>query len=200
MKKSRSKNKKRRDSEIDWSQADSVQDKKSTKNKQKSSNSKSRKVQIDELEGAPGAPRSTADSKVASPPLIEDDDNHVHLHVNEENMDGSDKTMYYNMTICHSIAIHDEHKFNQFMKKMAYQFQIDRTDKLAFSVIENYADSNFMEIKRMVELKEIRKYYSLALKYCIKKKRDVIAFDLIKFSQEMVFHLMVDQEDIMLLI
>jgi len=68
------------------------------------------------------------------------------------------------------------------MKKIGYQFQIDRHDKLAFSILENYSDSNFMEIKKMVELKEIRNYYSLALKYCIKKKRDVIAFDLINFS------------------
>lgn len=52
----------------------------------------------------------------------------------------------------------------------------------------------------MVELKEVRSYYNLALKYCIKKKRDTIAYDLIKFSKDMIFHLLIDQEDMMLLI
>jgi hypothetical protein len=108
--------------------------------------------------------------------------------------------MYYNMTLSHSIAVNDEHKFNQFMKKIGLQFQLDRKDKLALSILENYSNSNFMEIRKMVQLKQIRQYYNLALKYCIKRKRDVIAFDLIKFSQEMMFHLCMDQNDMTLLL
>ena len=34
----------------------------------------------------------------------------------------------------------------------------------------------------MVQLLKIREYYNKALKFSIKRKRDTIAFDLIKFS------------------
>jgi hypothetical protein len=42
-----------------------------------------------------------------------------HVHQNDEAM-AEDKTLYYNMTIQHSIAINDEHKFDQFMKKIGF--------------------------------------------------------------------------------
>ena len=52
----------------------------------------------------------------------------------------------------------------------------------------------------MVAIKKVREFYNKALAYTIEKRRDVLAFDLIKFSQVMNFHLIVNKADMTLLI
>jgi len=63
-----------------------------------------------------------------------------------------------------------------------------------------YTNNNFIEIRDMIAIKKVRGFYNQALAYTIRKRRDVLAFDLIKFSQEMRFHLIIIQSDMTLLI
>ena len=52
----------------------------------------------------------------------------------------------------------------------------------------------------MVAIKKVREFYNQALSYSIEKRRDVLAFDLIKFSKEMNFHLVIVKSDMALLV
>ena len=86
--------------------------------------------------------------------------------------------------ICHSIATFNELKYNQYIEKLGQQLSNDPSDQLALKILDMYTYNNFREIRDMVAIRKVRNFYNRALAYTIKKKRDVIAFDLIKFSQE----------------
>jgi len=52
----------------------------------------------------------------------------------------------------------------------------------------------------MVAIKKVRDFYNQALAYTVEKRRDVLAFDLIKFAQESNFHLIIIKATMTLLI
>lgn len=97
--------------------------------------------------------------------------------------------------ICHSIATSNEHKYKQNMEKLGGLVQNDPSNQEALKVLEMYTHSNFMEIREMVAIRGVREFYNRAISYTIEKKRDVLAFDLISFSQEMNFHLVIHSSD-----
>jgi hypothetical protein len=52
----------------------------------------------------------------------------------------------------------------------------------------------------MIAIKKVREFYNEALAYSIEKRRDVLAFDLIKFSQLMNFHLIINKAGMTMLV
>ena len=65
---------------------------------------------------------------------------------------------------------------------------------MAIEILTLYSNSNFMEVREMATRKKAKKLYCEAIQYCIHKKRDIVAFQLIAFSREMAFQLSIQEK------
>jgi hypothetical protein len=71
---------------------------------------------------------------------------------------------------------------------------------ISYHSVTIYKNKQLMEIRKMTGIARIRELYDMALTFTIERKRDVVTFDLIKFSKENNFHLFITQYELRTLI
>ena len=99
------------------------------------------------------------------------------------------------MVICHSIAVGEELQFVKFLRKVTGYSLQNPGHAMAKVLLGVYGQANFDECDDLVHISSVKVLFSEALKFAIDRARDVVAFDLIQYSKQLIFQLTITEHE-----
>lgn len=114
--------------------------------------------------------------------------------------EGGQKSAQINMMLCQAIALEDEHQFLKFLKNMTQILRDNPQDPMALRALSLYAGKEFVEVRVIGPIKDMRESINDALWFAIELGRESIGFDLIQFAKNSAISLAITEVQLQLLI
>lgn len=109
-------------------------------------------------------------------------------------------TPYYNMILCHSLAINDELVYTKYLRKVTARANDERRDRLAKALVDSFKGKSIIEALEMIKFKTVQDFFDRAMQISIETKRELISFDMIQFAIRSGFQMAITVKQVHVLI